>query len=129
MPVFVRAGSIVPFGPDVQYIGEKPEDPITLFVYAGADGNFTLYEDDGLTFNYEHGAFSEIPIAWNDSTSSLIIGRRAGNYSGALLHRTFNVVLVQKGHAVGYSAGLKPSATIQYDGSEVKTSLGTDIKQ
>ncbi|HJU11706.1 MAG TPA: TIM-barrel domain-containing protein, partial [Candidatus Binataceae bacterium] len=129
MPVFVRAGSIVPFGADVQYIGEKPQDPITLFVYAGAGGKFTLYEDDGLTFDYEHGAFSELPIAWNDSTSTLTLGRRTGNYSGALQHRTFNIVLVQQGHAVGYSTDTKPSATIQYDGSEVKTSLGTDIQQ
>jgi len=58
IPVFVKAGSIVPFGPDLQYIAEKPADPITLFVYARADGQFTLYEDDGLTFDYEHGAFS-----------------------------------------------------------------------
>lgn len=128
MPVFVRAGSIVPFGPEVQYIGEKPEDPITLFVYAGANGKFTLYEDNGLTFDYERGAFSEVPITWEDSTESLTIGRRTGNYSGGLQHRTFNVVLVQKGHAVGYSQNLKPSATIQYDGSEIRTTL-PDAKQ
>ena len=82
MPVHVRAGAIVPTGPEIQYTDEKPADPIVLWVYAGADGAFTLYEDDGLTYGYEKGAFARIPIHWNDATRTLTIGKRAGVVPG-----------------------------------------------
>ena len=68
LPLFIRAGSIIPFGPELQYTGEKPADPITLYVYAGANGAFTLYEDDGLTYGYEKGAFARIPINWDNAS-------------------------------------------------------------
>ena len=82
MPVHVRAGSIVPTGPELQYTDEKPADPIMLWVYAGADGAFTLYEDDGLTYGYEKGAFARIPLRWNDATRTLTIGKREGTFPG-----------------------------------------------
>ena len=81
IPVHVRAGSIVPFGPELQYTDEKPADPITLFVYAGSDGAFTLYEDDGVSNDYEKGAFATIPIRWHDASRTLTIGKRAGELS------------------------------------------------
>ena len=80
----MRAGSIVPIGPELQYTDEKPADPITLYVYAGADGAFTLYEDDGLTYGYEKGAFARIPLRWNDATKTLTIGKREGSFPGML---------------------------------------------
>jgi hypothetical protein len=108
MPVHVRAGSIVPFGPELQWTGEKPADPVTLFVYAGADGAFTLYEDDGLTYSYEKGAFARIPLRWNDAAGTLTIGKREGSFPGMLASRTFEVVLVGKTKPVGFSFQLKP---------------------
>ena len=123
MPVHVRAGSIVPFGPELQWTGEKPADPVTLFVYAGADGAFTLYEDDGLTYGYEKGAFSRIPVRWNDATGTLTIGRREGSFPGMLAPRTFEVVLVGKTRPVGFSFEPKPDRTVRYDGAAVEVRL------
>ncbi|MBN1608020.1 MAG: DUF4968 domain-containing protein, partial [Polyangiaceae bacterium] len=76
IPIHVRAGSIIPTGPELQYTDEKPADPIVLWVYAGADGQFSLYEDDGVTYGYEKGAFARIPIRWNDGARTLSIGKR-----------------------------------------------------
>lgn len=123
VPVFVRAGSIVPYAPEMQYAGEKPCDPTTLFVYAGADGQFTLYEDQGTTFDYEKGAYSQIPIAWHDKTGLLTIGRRIGAFEGMLERRTFQVVLVSKGHPAGYSLTAVPTKSVEYTGAEVHLKL------
>ena len=71
MPVFVKAGSIIPFGPELQYTSEKPADTITLYVYTGADASFNLYEDEGTNYNYEKGAFSVIPIKYNEAIKTL----------------------------------------------------------
>ncbi len=123
IPIFVRAGSIVPFGPELQYTGEKPADPITLHVYAGADGDFTLYEDDGLTYGCERGACARIPIHWNDAARSLTIGRREGSFPGMLAGRTFQVVLVSKARAAGFSFEPSADRTVQYQGEPVDVSI------
>ena len=107
MPIYVRAGSIVPMGPELQYTSEKPADPIELRIYRGADGAFTLYEDDGESYAYEKGAFATIAVAWNEATQTLSIGARKGSFPGMLRERTFNIVLVGKEHGVGE----KPVAT------------------
>jgi alpha-D-xyloside xylohydrolase len=91
MPLFVKAGAILPIGPDLQYISEKPQDPITLYVYPGADGDFTLYEDDGTTYGYEKGKYSEIPIHWDDATKTLTTGSRSGSFEGMV--KGFRVVI------------------------------------
>ena len=82
MPLYVRAGSIVPLGPVLQYAAEKPEDPIELRVYRGADGKFVLYEDEGDNYNYEKGKHATIPIEWNDASQLLTIGKRFGSIRG-----------------------------------------------
>ena len=123
IPLFVRAGSIVPYGPEMQYVAEKPCDPTILYVYAGADGEFTLYEDQGTTFDYEKGAFSQIPIGWNDKTNTLTIGKRSGAYDGMLLNRTFQVVLVSKAHPAGFSFTPTPLKSVQYTGAEIRLRL------
>jgi len=123
MPVYVRAGSIVPLGPDLQYSSEKPEDPITFYVYAGADGAFTLYEDQGTTNDYETGAFSQIPLTWTDATSTLSIGARQGSFTGMLASRTFQVVLIDSGKAVGYPSTATPDKTVTYTGAAVAVTL------
>ena len=70
MPLFVRAGSIVPTGPVLQYVDEKPDAPLTVVVYTGADGKFSLYEDDGRSYGYERGEFSRIPLSWNEARAA-----------------------------------------------------------
>lgn len=91
--MFVRAGSILPLGPDMQYTGEKQWDHLEILLYPGADGDFTLYEDEGDTYNYEHGIYTTISFHWNDRTRTLTIGDRQGNYPGMLSTRKFTIVL------------------------------------
>ncbi len=117
IPVFVRAGSIVPFGPELQYVAEKPADPTTLYVYTGANGEFTLYEDQGLTFDYEHGAFAEIPLEWNDSAKTLSIGKRNGSFPGMLEKRTFQIVLIAPDNPRPVSFTPELAKTVNYDGT------------
>jgi Alpha-glucosidases, family 31 of glycosyl hydrolases len=93
IPLFVKAGSIIPMGPDVQYATEKSWDQLQLRVYTGADGFFTLYEDEFDNYNYEKGAYIEIPMKWHDSGRKLTIGDTKGSYPGMLKNRTFKVVL------------------------------------
>lgn len=123
MPLFVRAGSIVPFGPDLQYTTEKPADPITLFVHAGADGAFTLYEDDGLTYGYERGAFARIPMRWNEAAKTLNIDPRRGSFPGMLRDRTFHVVLISAERSARFDWVPKPDRTINYRGEAVDVVL------
>jgi alpha-D-xyloside xylohydrolase len=123
IPLYVRAGSIVPFGPELQYTGEKKADPITLYVYTGADGAFTLYEDDGLTYGYERGACANIPIHWNDATRTLTIGRREGAFPGMLAERTFQIVAVSKTKPVGFSFAPAVAQTVHYRGEPTTVQL------
>jgi alpha-D-xyloside xylohydrolase len=123
MPVHVKAGSIVPTGPEIMYTDEKPADPIVLWVYAGADGEFTLYEDDGLTYGYEKGALARIPIRWTDATRTLTIGKREGAFPGMQKQRTFEVVVVSKDKPVGFSFAPKADKTTRYDGAAVELKL------
>jgi alpha-D-xyloside xylohydrolase len=123
MPVHVRAGSIIPTGPELQYTDEKPADPITLWIYAGADGAFTLYEDDGLSYGYEKGASARIALRWNDSTRTLTIGKREGEFPGMLKERTFEFVLVSKDKPVGFAFDAKADKTVHYHGTAVDLKL------
>ena len=104
--MFVRAGSILPLGPEMQYVGEKSWDNLEIRVYPGADGGFTLYEDEGDNYNYERGVYSTIPFLWNDHARTLTIGQRQGEYPGMLATRQFTVVLPDG-----------TSRTVTYDGS------------
>jgi alpha-D-xyloside xylohydrolase len=123
MPVHVRAGSIVPFGPELAYTSEKPADPIVLYVYGGANGTFELYEDDGSTYAYENGAFSRIAFSWNDAAQKLTIGAREGSFTGMLAERTFQVVLVKAGKAVGFSFTPTADATAPYTGQATEVTV------
>jgi len=91
MPIYVKAGSIIPTGPEVQFVYEKQDGPITLSVYTGADGQFELYEDDGKTYAYEKGAWSRTPISFDNATGIVTIGKRVGNFDGMPKNRTINV--------------------------------------
>jgi alpha-D-xyloside xylohydrolase len=92
MPLYVRSGSIVPIGPDVQHTGEGSDAAINLYVYPGQDGHFTLYEDEGDNYNYEQGSFSRIPMDWDDHSQQLTIGLRQGSYPGMPATREFRLI-------------------------------------
>lgn len=115
IPLFVKEGSIIPFGPEIQYTGEKPAETIVLYVYRGKDGTFTLYEDEGVNYNYEKGACSNIPFYYNDAEGTLTIGKREGVFEGMLRERTFVVVPVSQGNARGFEPDAK-GQLVNYDG-------------
>ena len=107
-PMFVRAGSILPLGPEMQYVGEKAWDNLELRVYPGADGAFTLYEDEGDNYNYEKGIYSTITFLWNDKTRTLTIHDRKGDYPGMLKHRQFTITLPDgTTHPIDYNGNQK----------------------
>ncbi len=119
MPLYVRAGAIVPLGPEMEWSAQKPEDPIELRVYRGADGQFTLYEDENDNYNYEKGKYSTIAFSWNDSTSALTIGQRKGEFAGMLQNRTFRIVFAGEHHGAGISAEENTDKLVQYTGQQV----------
>jgi alpha-D-xyloside xylohydrolase len=123
IPVQVRAGSILAFGPELQYTDEKPADPITLVVYSGADGAFTLYEDEGLSNDYERGAFTRIDLRWSEATRTLGIGARQGAFPQMLGRRTFQVVVVTPSKRVPFSFSFKPDQTVVYTGAALSIRL------
>lgn len=115
-PVFVRGGSIIPFGPAMEYSDEKPADNIRLYVYQGADGEFTLYEDENVNYGYEAGRFATIKFNYDEASKTLKIGDREGNFPGMLDKRTFTVVVVNPAKAQSYD----PEAhgiVVNYDGT------------
>jgi len=119
IPLYVRSGSIVPMGPDLEYASEKPADPIELRVYRGADASFTLYEDEGDTYHYEKGVYATIPIEWRESAGTLTIGERKGSFPGMLSSRRFRVVFVRDGHGAGIGAEAQPDRVVEYAGRPV----------
>jgi alpha-D-xyloside xylohydrolase len=123
IPIFVRAGSILPIGPELQYVAEKPEDPLTLYIYSGADADFTLYRDDGLTFAYEKGASAEIPLHWNDRTHVLTIGDRKGQYPGMPSEDHLRIVLVEPGHPSPVPLSPVVSASAVYTGTQISIAV------
>jgi len=118
IPIYARAGAIIPFGPEVQSASAK-SDPIDLRIYDGADGDFTLYEDEGDNYDYEHGAYSVIPIHWDDITSTLTVGDRRGSFPGMLAHKTFRIVRVSEGHGIGIAAPAHFDAIVEFEGKAV----------
>ena len=93
IPVYVKSGTILPIGPDVQYATEKNWDDMVINIYPGADGSFTLYEDEFDNYNYEQGAFSKIYFSWNNAHRKLTISKRNGAYEGLIINRKFTIIL------------------------------------
>jgi alpha-D-xyloside xylohydrolase len=123
IPLFVRAGSIVPLGPDVQYTTEKSWDNLEIRVYEGANSEFTLYEDENDNYNYEEGAYSEITFNWDDAKKVLNISDRKGSFPGMLNERKFNIVLVSKNKGAGMDTVEKFDRVITYNGKKVGIKL------
>jgi alpha-D-xyloside xylohydrolase len=119
LPLYIRAGSVVPLGPDVEWSTEKPADPIELRVYRGADGEFTLYEDENDNYNYEKGVHATISFRWDEAKQTLVIGDRQGEYPGMLASRTFRVVFVRENHGVGIAPSDLPDEVVQYSGKQI----------
>jgi len=119
IPLYVRAGSILPLGPEIQYANEKPAGPIELRIYRGADGTFNLYQDAGDGYDYEKGAHTVIPFRWSESTRTLAIGAREGTYSEMPAGIQINIVWVSPGHGSGLAAVANPDKTIDYVGKAV----------
>ena len=119
IPIYVRAGSIVPFGPEEEWSTETPEDPIELRIYRGANGDFTIYEDENDNYNYEKGAYATIPLHWDDASRTLTIGERKGQFPGMLQNRTFRIVFVGENHGVGANPADEADKAVQYSGTQI----------
>jgi len=123
IPIFVKAGSIVPMGPIVQSAADS-EDPLEIRVYGGKDADFELYEDSGDGYAYEHGEKTTIHIHWNEDRNALSIGGRSGAFPGMPLKRTFRIVLVKPGHGVGVESSPRADRLATYRGQQMKVELG-----
>lgn len=119
LPLYVRAGSILPMGPNVEYSEQRLQAPIELRVYPGADGDFVLYEDENDNYNYEKGAYSTIPIHWDNATHVLTIGDRQGSFPGLLTTRAFRVVFVDTSHGTGIESPVGAGQLVDYSGTRV----------
>jgi len=122
IPLFVRSGSIIPFGPKVEYTSQKEADVIRLYVYEGADGEFTLYEDEGTNYNYEKGQFANIKFTYTEATKTLSIGAREGSFPGMLQNRTFIIVPVSETKTQPYNPEAK-GIEVKYDGEATTITL------
>jgi alpha-D-xyloside xylohydrolase len=123
MPLFVRAGSILPMGPEIEYATQNPEGPIELRVYRGADGTFDLYEDAGDSYDYEKGQHAVIPIRWNESEGVLTLGEREGAFPGMVQQRMFRIVAVGSGHGAGPAVTAAADKQVLYTGTQVQINL------
>jgi alpha-D-xyloside xylohydrolase len=119
MPLFVKGGSILPFGPFEQYTSEKPADTLEIRIYRGADGGFTLYEDENDNYDYEKGQYSTIDLRWNDRTTTLTIGERKGTFPGIRKNRVFHLIRVDKNEGTGL-ASADGAKTIHYTGQRMQ---------
>ena len=123
IPVFVREGAIIPFGPEMEWCDEKPAELINLYVYEGADGQFQLYEDEGTNYNYEKGKYATIDIAYDDNAKTVTFGQRKGSFNGMLKNRRFNVVLVKKDAPVELNLESPKGIMVNYSGKSTQVKL------
>jgi len=120
IPVFAKEGAIIPLGPELQYTGEKPADPLTLYVFDGKDGKFVLYEDEGTTYGYEKGAFATLEFTYDNAGKRLSIGKWQGEFPGMLKERTIEVKLITRDRKGGIDFKGLPAKKIAYTGEPVE---------
>lgn len=123
IPLYVKAGAILPIGPEIQYTTEKPADVITLYVYGGKDGSFVLYEDENTNYNYEKGKFIRIPITYKEASRTLTIGQQQGAFEGMLKNRTFNIIYVHQNNPRPFLFDAQPDRVLKYSGKSVAVKL------
>lgn len=119
MPMYVKSGSILPVGPEIEYTDQKLDAPIKLMVYTGEDGSFKLYEDEGLNYNYEQDKYSVIPMTWSEENKSFTIGDRVGSFEGMQQNRVFNVVFVSKDKKADFDFDAYDGIPIDYSGKAI----------
>jgi len=119
LPLFIRAGSLLPLGPVMAWASEKPADPLELRIYPGSDTAFTLYEDENDSYNYEKGARATIHLEWRDAEGKLIIGDRQGQFPGMLKERTFHLMFAGPGRGIGIEPEARPDKVVVYTGKRV----------
>jgi alpha-D-xyloside xylohydrolase len=119
IPLYVRAGAILPLGPEIEYANQASNVPVELRVYRGADGDFTLYDDSGDGYGYETGAHATIPIHWDEASSTLTIGARRGTYAGMAAELRFRVHLVSQAEGIGFDDAVKSGKEVAYHGASV----------
>lgn len=118
IPLYVRGGSIIPVGPEIEWTGEKRPEDLLIVVYAGADASFTLYEDDGLTYGYERGECSKIAFDWNDGERKLTIGKRDGSFPGMVRDRRFRIAVCSESHPFAWDPDAEGVTSVEYDGAK-----------
>ncbi|MBQ8656173.1 MAG: DUF5110 domain-containing protein [Prevotella sp.] len=123
IPVYVREGAIIPFGPEMEWSDEKPAELINLYVYAGQNGEFQLYEDEGVNYNYEKGKYATINIQYDDATRTVTFAKRQGSFKGMLKQRQFNIVLVTKDNARALNLDTPEGKLVNYNGKELSVKL------
>lgn len=119
MPLFVREGAVVPYGPQIQYTSQQSNEPVTILVYTGKDGSFSLYEDEGVNYNYEKGAYASIDLTYHEQSQTLTIGKRKGAYNGMAEARKFRVVFVGKNKPVPHTLEITGGKVVDYSGNEL----------
>ncbi len=130
IPLYVKTGSIMPWGPEVQFSTEKEWDTLEIRIYPGSNGSLTLYEDEFDNQNYRDGKFSEIPFTWDESSKTLTIGKRIGSFAGMLTERSFNIVVVTPEKGFGDKLTTTYDAVVKYNGEEISIQLDTkNIKE
>lgn len=123
MPIFAPSGGILLYGPEITYVNEKKPEVIDVYIYAGKDGSFYLYEDEGTNNNYQKGTYSKIDFNYSDATNTLTIGSREGSYPGMLSERTFNIIYVSPNAPAGWDNKGKPAKVIEYKGEQISVKL------
>jgi alpha-D-xyloside xylohydrolase len=123
IPLYVKAGSIIPMGPLLQYATEKPADPLELRIYPGADGTFTLYEDENDNYNYETGQYSLVTFSWNDSKRTLSASERKGSFPGMPVNRTLKIIIAGVNHGIGGMITEDADKSVIYDGKASKIKI------
>ena len=123
MPLFVKAGSILPTGPEIQSTADSINTPLTLNVFTGADGRFEIYEDDGKSYGYENGEWSRIPVSYSEANGELTIGERSGSFKGMATERTIHIRWVEEGQNPS-NLDTDTAETIQYSGTPVTLKRG-----
>jgi len=121
--LYIKAGSILPVGPKVQFATEKKWDNLEIRIYEGTNGIFNLYEDENDNYNYEKGAYSTITFTWNNAKRSLTIDDRKGSFQGMLKERKFNIVLVTKNKGTGTDVAERSDNIVKYSGKKMVIKL------
>ena len=119
IPLYVKAGSILTFGPEIQYALQPTDGSLKIFVYTGEDASFNLYEDEGVNYNYEKGEFTKIELNYNEEGKNLVIGKRAGSYTGMANEREIQIYFFDDKMALPFNLDRKADKIVKYSGEEI----------